>query len=177
MEKRRLSLVFFFFEEIDHVLCQAAVRFDHIGDEREDEELEADDEGGERRKEIVPIRCNLEILEIIGEEGEEQANRNRDQDQPRNAEKFEGTDIAYGLEDDASAVVYEAVYAFDDFRFPIGEVGHLYRNPNDTEIFSNSIDDGFLGIGETGWVIESEQCFAIMRPKTTGEVIRLDIEE
>ncbi len=173
-----LLLILFFFHPIEDLLSELAVGFDHVRNEGKDEELDTDESCHARKDDVVEIGSDFEIVaKVLDQKGKEGDEGDRNEDEPGDAKELHGADIAHGFQNNPGAVVDEAPSAFDDARLATLEIGDGDRDPYHPKIFPDGIDNRFLSVGETSRVIEAEEGFAIMRSKTTGDVMGLDIEE
>lgn len=177
--RRRGSLLVSFFLQLVHqILRQLTIRLDHVGDKGKDEKLDADDKENARGEEIVQVRGDFETTaKVMNEKGNESDDANTNEGKTREAKEFHWADIPYGFEDDAGAVVDEAVDTFDDFGFTISKVGDLNRDPEDAQVLTDGIDDRFLSIGKAGRVVQSEERLATVGAEATGQVVGFDIEK
>ena len=163
--------VFFFLHPVHHIFREAARSLDHVGDESEDGELQSHDEENERCQEPVAIRCDLELLDIEGEKYGEKSQCNRHEDEPGNAEEFQGAYVAHRLYDNARRRGDELSDGAHDTRFAPGEVRDMDRDPDDFEILADGVDDRLLRVGEIAREVEPQHGFSVERAESAREVV------
>lgn len=170
--------VAFLLELVHQVFGQHPARFDHISDEGEDKELNTNNEHNTGNKKVIQIRSDFESAgKILYEKKGESDECQYDENECRYAEKFHRPDIAHGFENDARAVIDEAVDAFDDLRLAIGKIGDLHRHPEDAQIFADGINNRFLRVRKARRVVQTQKCFSAVSAKTAGQVICFYIEK
>src|SRR3989344_1149027 len=172
-----LFRVLVFLDQIHHILGQAPVGFDHVGDEGEDEELEADQEGDAGEEEVIAVRRDFEILEVEEEETDENDESDEHEDEPGSPEELHRAYVADSPDDDAHAVVDVAPDGFHDAGFASLEISDLYRQPDDLQVFAEGIDDDFLGIGESARQIEPQERLLAVGAETARQVLDIDVHE
>jgi len=77
---RKLLLVLLFFHEIHQIFGQFAVRFDHIGDERKNKKLQPDKKRHSRKKQVIAVGGNFEVLKIEKKESDKDCQGERYQE-------------------------------------------------------------------------------------------------